>query len=133
MKTTSYLFLFLFFPFLGYSQIDSIDVNVKFERKTFKVEGEDSLTLKVIKAETWINDFDFFGEIIVTVYDEIGGYLVDKVKYTKQAVIDNNLYNSGVISTILYNGIDKHNYRIDVLVRDYQGMNFPIISKTLIE
>lgn len=135
MKNTPFycLFLFLLFSFFSSSQLDSASVNAYFETTTAHLEGLDStVTIKVIKTETWVNDFDFFGEIVVTAYDEETGYPVHKIKHTTQSILDNNLRNSGIIAINLQHGIEEgKTYRVEVIVRDYQGMNYPIISKTV--
>lgn len=127
------LFLLALFPFYSAAQLDSASVNAYFETTTAQLEGYDSTVIvKVIKTETWVNDFDFFGEIIVTAYDEETGYPVQKIKHTAQSILDNNLLNSGSIVINLQSGIEEGKaYRVDVIVRDYQGMNYPIISKTV--
>lgn len=127
------LLILAFVPFSSTAQLDSASVNAYFETTTAQLEGYDStVTVKVIKTETWVNDFDFFGEIIVTVYDEETGYPVQKIKHTAQSILDNNLLNSGIIVINLQSGIEEgKTYRVDVIVRDYQGMNYPIISKTV--
>lgn len=127
------LFLLVLFPFYSSAQLDSASVHIDFETVTAQLEGSDSIvTVKVIKTETWVNDFDFLGEIIVTAYDEETDYPVHRIKHTTQSIIDNNLYNSGIITINIQHGIEEERtYRVDVIVRDYQGMNYPIISKTV--
>lgn len=131
-KLSLFSSFFLFFHFSSYCQLDSAFLNAYFETIEVQVDGKDPLSIKVIRTETWVNDFDFFGEIIVTAYDEQTGNPVDKAKHTLQSVIDNNLYHSGVIQIDLYRGIDNgRSYRIEAVVRNYQGLNLPIVSKTL--
>ncbi len=127
------LLLLALFPFFSSAQLDSASVNAYFEMADARIEGVDStVTLKIIKTETWVNDFDFFGEIIVTAYDEETGYPVHKIKHTAQSIIANNLHNSGIIAINIQHGIEEgKTYRVDVIVRDYHGMNYPIISKTI--
>ncbi len=129
MKKLSFLFLFLISCFPAFCQLDSISVSAHFEMVDVQTEEGDSLSVQIIRTETWVNDFDFFGEIIVTAYDEQTGYPVNKVKHTLQSVLDNGLNNAGIITVDLLGGIEQgRSYRVDVLVRNYQGMNLPIVS-----
>ncbi|MBC9812573.1 hypothetical protein H9Y05_08835 [Crocinitomicaceae bacterium CZZ-1] len=127
------LLILAFVPFSSTAQLDSASVNTYFETVTVQLEGLDSTaTVKAIKTETWVNDFDFFGEIIVTAYDQETDYPVHKIKHTAQSILDNNLYNSGIITINIQHGVEEEReYRVEVIVRDYQGMNYPIISKTV--
>lgn len=132
MKKLFFLVPFFLLSFSAVSQLDSVSVNAHFEMVNIQTEGGDSLTVKIIRAETWINDFDFFGEIIVTAYDEVSGFPVDKVKHTVQSITENELYNSGIITVDLYRGLEEgRSYRLEVIVRDYQGMNLPVASTLL--
>lgn len=79
MKKLFFLVPFFLLSFSAVSQLDSVSVNAHFEMVNIQTEGGDSLTVKIIRAETWINDFDFFGEIIVTAYDEASGFPVEVV------------------------------------------------------
>lgn len=132
MRRLIIIFLFFVHSFSADSQLDSISVNAYFDMVNLPTEEGDSIFLKIIRTETWVNDFDFFGEIIVTAYDEQTGYPVNKVKNILQSVVDNGLNNAGVITVELLGGIEEgRSYRVDVLVRNYQGMNLPITSVML--
>ncbi len=110
------------------SQLDSVSVNAYY---TYLNQG-DSLNVKTIRTETWVNDFDFFGEIVITVYENETNYPIHRVKHNKEFIDANDLYSNGLIKIDLFHGLEEgRSYRVDVLVRNYQGMHYPIISKLI--
>lgn len=134
MRKFILLLPFLTISFFDFGQLDSISVTAYYGFIELPVtnNSDSTITVKAIKTETWVNDFDFFGEIIVTAYDQETNYPVHKVKHTLQSINDNSLYESGLIKVEVFHGLEEgRKYRVDVLVRDYQGMNLPIKTKIL--
>ncbi len=117
----------LVLPFSGNTQLDSVSVELQSENYQYLNELNDSTIGTCIKVDTWINDFDFFGEILITAYDIETNFPVDMNKFTKSQVISKEMLNENVITTRVCNSIESgRTYRIDVQVRDYQGMNFAL-------
>lgn len=118
------LFLLALFPFYSVAQLDSASVNAYFETTTAQLEGYDSTVIvKVIKTETWVNDFDFFGEIVIEFREISTGYPVYIAKKTKQQIIEENLITNNVIRIPGYNIEEQRSYKMRFIIRDYQGNN----------
>lgn len=126
MKKTFFFYLFLlaFSPFSSLAQLDSASVNAYFETATAQLGGLDStITIKVIKTETWVNDFNFFGEIVVEFTEISTGYTVYIDKKTKQQLIQEGLITNNVIHISGYHIEEQRSYKIRCIIRDDQGNN----------
>jgi hypothetical protein len=132
LRTLLISFSFLtFFSFSSFTQLDSLNVTANFGYENAIDFDGDSVLQKTVIVETWINDFDFFGEIIITVYDQEANFPVDKQKFTKQQVSDLNMINSGVITIKSFNIEENRSYRIEAIVSNYQGLYLPVTESIL--
>ncbi len=121
MKQLLFLFLFLLSYFPVFCQLDSISVTAHFEMVNVQPEEGDPVSVKIIRTETWVNDFDFFGEIVVEFTEISTGYTVYIVKKTKQQIIHENLITNNVIRIPGYNIEEQRSYKVRFIIRDYQG------------
>lgn len=124
------LFLTLF-GFSSIAQLDSLSLTANFGYESVQDFDGSIVQQKMITSETWINDFDFFGEIIITVYDQEVNYPVDKQKFSKQQITDLNMINDGVISIKTYTIEENRSYRIEAIVTNYQGLYMPVLESIL--
>lgn len=117
----------LVLPFIGNAQLDSVSVELQPENYQYLNELNDLTIGTCIKVDTRISDFDFFGEILITAYDIETNFPVDMIKFTKSQIISNEMLGENVITAKVCNSIESgRTYRIDVQVRDYQGMNLAL-------
>jgi hypothetical protein len=133
IKKNNLLLIILLFSssFLSYSQIDSVDVNLNFTVETDSTIldslGNYSI-IDVINVNATINDVDFLGEVLVTVYDSSLDYPIAMIKMTAQQIIDAN-QKVGSVVTVKLDGIDPSgSYRVETQVRNFQGANFPMVT-----
>ena len=126
LQKMSLVLLFTIYGAFSFAQIDSVTINLHFETGT---DPDDStLTIDVLHVDASIYDVDFMGEVIVTVYDAASDFPMARIKMTAQEFTDANLI-SGDTTTIKLYGLDPAgSYRVETLVRNYQGANFPVIS-----
>ena len=118
------------FSNFSFSQLDSANVNLEFKTNTF-VENGDTITANYFEATVWVNDMDFFGEVVIDVFDIENSYPVNKVKFSKQQLLDQDLI-SGLSFKIPVHVFEKEReYKVVTYVRNYQGMNLPFIEKIL--
>lgn len=118
------LLLLALVPFCSTAQLDSASVNAYFDMTEAQVEGLDStVNLKVIKTETWINDFDFFGEIVIEFTEISTGYTVYIAKKTKAQILAENLISDNTIRIPGYHIEEQRSYKMRFIIRDYQGNN----------
>jgi len=118
------LLLLALVPFCSAAQLDSASVNAYFDMTEAQVEGLDStVNLKVIKTETWINDFDFFGEIVIEFTEISTGYTVYIAKKTKAQILAENLISDNTIRIPGYHIEEQRSYKMRFIIRDYQGNN----------
>ncbi|MCR9171961.1 MAG: hypothetical protein NXI10_05690 [bacterium] len=113
------------------AQLDTASVSsVSFAQETVT----DSLTLvtdtlDIMNVEVFMDDIDFLGEVLVTVYDQATGYPLQMVKQTKSELELNDLI-IGSFAKIEIFGLEPNVglYNIDVQVRNFQGGNLPLLS-----
>lgn len=120
--------LFLVFSNFSFSQLDSANVTLEFKPNTI-IENGDTIVANYFEATVWVNDMDFFGEVVIDVFDTEYNYPVNKVKFTKQQLLDQSLISGLTFKVGVYNIEEGKQYKIVTHVRDYQGMNLPFIEK----
>lgn len=95
--------------------------------------NETEIIYSELSIQTYINDYDFFGEILLVVKDVENDYPLIMKKLTKVEIENLNLFNSGskIISITLpiYSIVEI--MEIQVVVRNYQGGNLPYQYYTL--
>lgn len=86
----------------------------------------------VIEVQVFINDFDFFGEIIVTAIHVESQYPLQKLKLLKSEIENNNLFNITQNTISIYIPISEviGDIEIQAIVRNYQGANLPLLFST---
>lgn len=113
------------------AQLDSVSVsNVSFSQEVIS----DSLTnitdtVDIMAVDVYIDDIDFMGEVLVTVYDLENNFPLSFVKHTKAELLSYSLIN-GSVATLELLGLEPtvNSYKIDVQVRNFQGANFSLVS-----
>ena len=123
---------FLFVHSAVNAQLDSVSVSISFSNSIVLDSLQQSNdTIDILNVAVYTDDIDFLGEILVTVYDQISAHPIAKIKSTKAELLSLNAIN-GSTSTIEFSGFPPvvGSYRIDVLVRNFQGGNLPMISTT---
>ncbi len=123
-KLTTLGYLFIGLPL--FSQLDSITIDATFEYSTAIDELGDTLQSKSIRVDTWVNDFDFFGEITLTVYELSSDVPFVISRFSKDEVVSQNLYADNVISVPIQFVEEGKSYRITSLVRNDEGLNIPM-------
>lgn len=126
-------FLFSSFIFLGFGQLDTAtivsvdDVVINLTDSTGSVYQD-----TVLQVEIFVNDFDFFGELIVTIKDQPTQYPLLMVKKTKADIVASGSYNATneriTLQLPLYDFTNPLD--IQVVVRNYQGANLPLLNTT---
>lgn len=119
----------LFISTIAFSQLDSANVSIEFKNNTF-IENGDTIVDNYFEATVWVNDMDFFGEVVIDVFDTSNDYPVNKVKFTKQQLIDQDLISVLSFKVPLSFVEAGKEYRIVTYVRDYQSNNLPFIEVT---
>ena len=127
------LIVFTISAFFSFSQLDSTSIMLSSESYSYLDENNDSILARCVNVETWVNDFDFFGEIVVTVIELENNFPVEIKKLSKNDVISSNSILTDSILIKMYAGIVVgRTYSIEVQVRDYQGLNLPLQTATLL-
>ncbi len=132
--TTKILSACVLILFLGgfkcFSQLDSISVSPAFEYVEIQ-DGDSTFQQKTISAQISIHDFDFLGSLLVTFYDVETNYPVDKQKYTRQELIDSELWNQGTAKISTYYVEENKSYRIEVIASNFQGLYLETVVTNL--
>lgn len=117
----------LFLSFGAFSQLDSI--NVTYSMTEIQNPEDSTQNGENLEVRVWVNDFDFFGEVIVDVIHVESQYPLAMVKKTKLEIQNENLLdNQGWITLpvgILGTGSDLE---IKVQVRNFQELNLPQVT-----
>jgi len=99
MKNNLLTLLFLICGFSAFSQLDSVQVNVSFEDQIILPEGADSaLHVQMLQTKIWVNDIDFLGQVMVSVYDQATDTPLARVKYNSAEIQAQELLADGWIT-----------------------------------
>ena len=130
LRTVTAFMLFVCLSSNAYSQLESVNVEIIFTVETDSV-NLDSLgghqIIDVMNVNVTIDDIDFMGEVIVTVYDDQTNYPLSKLKMTAQQFIDANLKVGSIVTVKLDGQNPTGSYRVETQVRNFQGGNFPMV------
>lgn len=110
---------------LSFAQINSVTSDVHFETEVG--ESDSASVINVLHVDATIDDIDFMGEILTTVYDAVSNYPVMLIKMTKQEYTDSNDISEDIVTTRIYGLSPENSYRIETVVRNFQGANFPVV------
>lgn len=125
IKISAQLCLILFLSFSTFSQLDSASVDIDFQ--TGPDPEDTTQSADILTIDISIYDIDFMGEVIVTVYEPVSDYPILRVKKTMAEFQSESLISGDVATLTLYGIPPDEDYRIETLVRNYQGANTPII------
>lgn len=124
---TAFTTLFLSFSFFSYSQLTEASAEVSVESAVLNEEDGTLMTYFNIVNNVTINDADFFGAVVITVYDSENGYPLAKIKKQKSDLdIQNNQFVVKIVGMENQSGYD-----VEIDVRDYQSNTLPLILKSL--
>ena len=119
------MLVMLFVSVSSFGQITSVTANVHFE---IGIDPYDSLSTDVMHVDATIDDIDFMGEVLVTVYEPSTNFPVARIKATKVELQNENQISGNVATIEIYGFTPSEGYRIETLIRNYQGGNFPIVT-----
>jgi len=100
MKHLFATFLFLVLGMPVFAQLDSVQVQVSFQSHTVQA-GDSTLQVEMLQAKVWVNDFDFLGQVMVSVYDQATNTPLARVKYTAAEITAQNLLVNGWVTVDL--------------------------------
>ena len=114
---------------VGFSQLDSASVTLSFTVETDPMDS--TQMVDALNISTTVNDIDYLGEVVVTVYDLSTGYPVAMVKVSKQEFLDENLVTGDTALLQLLDIDSASSYRVETIVRNYQGGQLPTITEEI--
>jgi hypothetical protein len=118
-KTLGFL-LILIASFSLNAQMDSIRVNMYFEGEV-PSPFDSTETYEFIQVDVFIDDFDFFGELLIEVSDSLHGNILAKYKKNAAQVLQEKLLDESVIkSEIDVFAIDR-TYKIVARISGFNG------------
>ena len=123
-KRLALVFLFGMLGGSVFSQVDS--VNIQFETGTNPYDSND--TVDVMKITVSGYDSDGMGSMLTMVYDVGSGNLVALIENTTTQLITQSLLSGNVATVRVYDIDPSLDYRIEVLVKNDQGGNYPLIT-----
>ena len=122
--------LLILSTFSSNAQLDSIQVELSQHQIS---NPEDSIDLlDILNVSVSIYDIDFMGDLVITVYHDETNFPVQRLKYTKQQLIDFGILSDQTFQNtvvIPFYELERETaYKVDVLVRNYQGAFLPVKS-----
>lgn len=108
----------------SFSQTDSVSVNIQFG--TMQDPDSSQLTLNVMDLDVTAPDIDFVGAVLITVYDTNSNFPIARIKRSKVELENQNLISGNTMNVALPNLDPSQSYRIETLVRNFQGANYPL-------
>jgi hypothetical protein len=127
MKNTFATLLFLILGIPAFAQLDSVQVNVSFDLQTITTQ-DSTLQVQMLQAKVWVNDFDFLGQVMVSVYDQATNTPLARVKYTAAEITAQNLLANGWITLNLGALQGNVAVRVETQVTSFTGAyHMPVI------
>jgi hypothetical protein len=118
--------LFIVFSFLSFGQIDSVSVTVQFETGTDPYDANN--TVDVLSIDVSIYDINSTGEVLITVYDVDDGNPVARIKKSLTELTTASQISGAVATLKIFDIEPTLDYRIETLVKNDLGANFPLIT-----
>lgn len=113
------------FSFLANCQLDS--VNVTYQFNSIPANENAAPNFQKLFVNVWVNDFDFFGEVIIDVIDAQTNYPLTKVKVTHDEIVTMNVLNNGQFTIEIGNFNFQNQMIIKASIRNYQYLDLPQI------
>lgn len=116
--------LFVGLSNLSFGQTNSVNVNIQF---TTVGDPADSLSFsEAMDLNVQVPDVDFVNHVMVTVYEPTSNFPIAKVKFTKSELEGLNQVSGNSMQVIIPGLEPSASYRVETLVRNFQGANYPI-------
>lgn len=97
MKNILLTTLFVSLYSLCFSQLDSVSVSMSFVPDS--TSTMDTLVPSdLLKTDIWVNDTDFVGKAMVSVYDQLSNRPISRVKYTHAELLQQGYIVGNVLS-----------------------------------
>lgn len=105
-------------------QLDS--VNVTYTLTEYQNPEDSTQVGENLAVQVWVNDFDFFGEVIIDVIHLDSQYPLAMVKKTKSEIENENLLNSeGWMNIPIGLLVAGNDLELKISVRNFQELNLP--------
>jgi hypothetical protein len=122
MKNTFATLLFLLLGMPAFAQLDPVQVNVSFDPQTLVDEFSDStFQIQMLQAKIRVNDFDFLGQVMISVYDQATDTPLARVKYTVAEITAQGLLSNGWITLNLGALQGNVAVRVDTQLTNFVG------------
>lgn len=102
------------------AQMDSISVNVYFEGEV-ESPFDSTQTYEYIHVDVFVDDFDFFGELLIEVSDSLYGNILAKYKRSAAQVVEQELLDGSVIKAEIDAFAIDRSYKIVARISGYNG------------
>lgn len=111
--------IFTFWIFVSYCQISGT-IN---STQIITTNIGDSLNYSQAELSIEVSDIDFLGEIVISLIDTEYEYVHDRIKYKSGQDEQVFRIEGNVVTVILPRPLElNREYRIEVLIRDFQGL-----------
>jgi hypothetical protein len=132
MKIQLLTFLFLSCGSFVFSQLDSVQVQVAFENQAITPEpGDSAIQIQMLQTRIWVNDIDFLGQVMVSVYDQTTDTPLARIKYSAAEIQSQELMANGwiTLNTVALQG--QLALRVVTQLKDVNGEQLTPLSRLI--
>ncbi len=115
----------------SYAQLDSASiVSVDYIASAVTDSTGATVTDSTLQIEIYVNDFDFLGEVLLTITDSPSDYPLAKFRMDRAEIESSGLYDdSSQTITFLFQGVYSANsLNIRAVISNYQGAYLPYLD-----
>ncbi len=81
----------------SFSQLDSVSVSISFVTDS-TLAMDTLIPSETMKADIWVNDTDFVGKVMISVYDQSNNRPMARVKYSHAELLQEGYISGNVLS-----------------------------------
>lgn len=127
MKSILFLVLMLTMSNILNAQLETSSFNYTLSTEIDSLTSEE---YTVLTLDFEVNDIDYLGELIATVYDLESNQPIRRVKVKLDALPIYASVSGNVVTLLIYDIDPTVGFRAEGLARNYQGGNLPILELT---
>ncbi len=103
----------------SFSQLDSVSVSVSFVTDS-TLAMDTLIPSETMKANIWVNDTDFVGKVMISVYDQSNNRPMARVKYSHAELLQEGYISGNVLSVPVGYLDSAGQYSVKVQLQNFQ-------------
>ncbi|NVK64006.1 MAG: hypothetical protein HWE22_05435 [Flavobacteriales bacterium] len=103
----------------SFSQLDSVSVSISFVTDS-TLAMDTLIPSETMKADIWVNDTDFVGKVMISVYDQSNNRPMARVKYSHAELLQEGYISGNVLSVPVGYLDSTGQYSVKVQLQNFQ-------------